>query len=69
MSAAGDVEIASLEVLRSLQIARPQYEDAPAALTDGVDDVIRLYKQMAATRAETAPLGAAYEWPSIGWGL
>jgi glycosyltransferase involved in cell wall biosynthesis len=69
LSAAGDVEMASLQVLRSLQIARPQYEDAPAALTDGVDDVIRLYKQLVARREEPAPLHAAYEWPSIGWGL
>jgi glycosyltransferase involved in cell wall biosynthesis len=69
LSAAGDVEAASLQVLRSLQIPRPQYEDAPAALTDGVDDVIRLYKQLAAKPDDPAPLQAAYEWPSIGWGL
>jgi glycosyltransferase involved in cell wall biosynthesis len=65
-----NVEIAALKVLRSLQIPRPQYEDAPAALTDGVDDVIRLYKQMAAKRDElTVPMQTGYEWPSIGWGL
>jgi len=70
LSAAVDVEEAAFEVLRSLQIARPQYEDAPAALTDGVDDVIRLYKQLtAAKRDEPAPLHGAYEWPGIGWGL
>ncbi len=69
LSAMGDVETASLEVLRSLQIARPQYEDAPAALSDGVDDVIRLYKQLVPSPTEAAPMPAAYEWPSIGWGL
>jgi glycosyltransferase involved in cell wall biosynthesis len=69
LSAAGDVETASLQVLRSLQIARPPCEDAPASLSDGVDDVIRLYKQMIAQPAQQAPLRAAYEWPSIGWGL
>lgn len=69
LSAMGDVETASLEVLRSLQIARPQYEDAPAALSDGVDDIIRLYKQLAPTQIEATPMQAAYEWPSIGWGL
>jgi len=66
MTAAGDVETASLQVLRSLQIARPQYEDAPAIFSDGVDDVIRLYKQLASRPEELAPLNAAYEWPSIG---
>jgi hypothetical protein len=65
----GDIEIAALQVLRSLQIAKPQYEDAPPALSDGVDDVIRLYKQMAAQQQEGLPMQAAYEWPSIGWGL
>jgi glycosyltransferase involved in cell wall biosynthesis len=72
LSAIGDVEAASLQVMRSLQIARPQYEDAPAALTDGVDDVIRLYKQLAAATPQkeaAAPLPAGYEWSSIGWGL
>ena len=69
LTAAGDVEMAALEVLRSLQIARPQYEDAPAALSDGVDDMIRLYKQLAVKQDEVAPMRAAYEWPSIGWGL
>ena len=54
MSAAADVEAASLQVLRSLQIPRPQYEEASAALTDGVDDVIRLYKQLAAKPDEPA---------------
>ncbi len=67
----GDVEAAALEVLRSLQIARPQYEDAPAALTDGVDDVIRLYKQLAASNPQRskASMAPVYEWPSMGWGL
>ena len=65
----GDVEIAALQVLRSLQLAKPQYEDEPPALSDGVDDVIRLYKQMAAKQREVLPMPAAYEWPSIGWGL
>jgi len=65
----GDIEMAALQVLRSLQIAKPQYEDAPPALSDGVDDVIRLYKQMAAKQQEGVPMQAAYEWPSIGWGL
>jgi len=69
LSELGDVEAASLQVLRSLQIARPQYEDVSAALSDGVDDVIRLYKQLAAAQTEAPPLQTAYEWPSIGWGL
>jgi len=56
LSAAGDVETASLQVLRSLQIARPQYDDAPAALSDGADDVIRLYKQLSAESSETSAL-------------
>lgn len=65
MTAEGEVETAFFQVLRSLQIARPQHEDAPAALSDGVDDVIRLYK-LAAKPEKPAPLNAAYEWPSIG---
>jgi glycosyltransferase involved in cell wall biosynthesis len=70
LSALGDVEMASLEVLRSLQISRPQYEDVSAALSDGVDDVIRLYKQLAAATDEARSiLPVAYEWPNIGWGL
>jgi glycosyltransferase involved in cell wall biosynthesis len=59
----------ALQVLRSLQIARPQYEDASPALIDGADDVIRLYKQIAAHPMAGSPLPAGYEWPSIGWGL
>jgi glycosyltransferase involved in cell wall biosynthesis len=65
----GDSEAAALQVLRSLQIPRPRGEDAPPALSDGVDDVIRLYKQIAAKPFEETRLAAAYEWPSIGWGL
>ncbi len=56
LSAKGDVDVASLEVLRSLQIARPQCDDAPAALSDGADDVIRLYKQLSAKPEETPAL-------------
>ena len=65
----GDPEAAALQVLRSLQIPRPQGEDAQPALSDGVDDVIRLYKQLAAKPFEEPRHAAAYEWPSIGWGL
>jgi glycosyltransferase involved in cell wall biosynthesis len=67
LSAQGDVGTASREVLRSLQIAHPQHEDAPAALTDGVDDVIRLYRQLTGKQDESAHLQAiGYEWPSMG---
>ncbi len=69
LSAAGDIETAALQVLQSLQITRPQYEDASAALSDGVDDVIRLYKQLSATTEEASVQTAGYEWPSMGWGL
>jgi glycosyltransferase involved in cell wall biosynthesis len=70
LAALGEVESGALQVLRSLQIARPQYEDASAALSDGVDDVIRLYKQLTAKPAEAAGIPAnAYELPSVGWGL
>jgi glycosyltransferase involved in cell wall biosynthesis len=65
----GEVDTAAFDVLRSLQIARPQSEDAPAALTDGADDIIRLYKQITAKSLAAAQLPAGYEWPSIGWGL
>ncbi len=65
----GEVEIAALQVLRSLQVTRSTYEDAPAALNDGADDLIRLYKQLNSTSPNAAPLPAGYEWPSIGWGL
>jgi glycosyltransferase involved in cell wall biosynthesis len=65
----GDTDAAALQVLRSLQIPRPRGEDTPPALSDGVDDVIRLYKQIAAKPAEEARLAAAYEWQTIGWGL
>ncbi len=65
----GDVEATALQVLRSLQIARPQYEGAAPALVDGADDVIRLYKQIAGRRVDVSPLPAGYEWPSVGWGL
>ena len=68
LSAVGDIEAASLQVLQSLQISRPQYEDVSAALSDGVDDVIRLYKQLAAKQEEALPL-QAYEFPNVGWGL
>ena len=69
LSALGDVETAALEVLRSLQIARPQYEDASAALSDGVDDVIGLYKRISVKQEQVTALPAGYEWPSMGWGL
>jgi glycosyltransferase involved in cell wall biosynthesis len=69
LSAVGDVETAALQVLRSLQITRPQYEDASAALSDGVDDVIRLYKQLSIKTEEANLAPAGYEWPSMGWGL
>jgi glycosyltransferase involved in cell wall biosynthesis len=65
----GELEAGALQVLRSLQIARPQYEDAPPALIDGADDLIRLYKQITARPVEATPLPTGYEWPSIGWGL
>ena len=65
----GDIEAIALEVLRSLQIARPQYEGASPALVDGADDVIRLYNQIAGRPVDVSPLPAGYEWPSIGWGL
>jgi glycosyltransferase involved in cell wall biosynthesis len=64
-----EIELAALQVLRSLQIARPQYEGASPALVDGADDVIRLYKEIAGRPAPTNPLPAGYEWPSMGWGL
>jgi hypothetical protein len=65
----GEIEEAPLQVLRSLQIARPQYEGASPALVDGADDVIRLYKEIAGHPVEPNPLPAGYEWPSMGWGL
>jgi glycosyltransferase involved in cell wall biosynthesis len=65
LSAAADVEVASLQVLRSLQIARPQYEGVQAALTDGVDDVIRLYKQLSAKREEATPLQGVTNGPVL----
>jgi len=67
----GEVDIAALQLLRSLQVARSQYEEPPAGLSDGADDLIRLYKQltMAAGPSGVTPLPAGYEWPSIGWGL
>ncbi len=65
----GDIEAASLQLLRCLQIARPQYEDTSPALVDGADDVIRLYKEIAGGPLQTPPLPAGYEWPSMGWGL
>jgi len=65
----GEIEEAALQVLRSLQIARPQYEGASPALVDGADDVIRLYKEIAGRPVQPNPLPAGYEWPSMGWGL
>jgi glycosyltransferase involved in cell wall biosynthesis len=65
----GEVEIAALRVLRSLQVTRLPHEDAPAALSDGADDLIRLYKQLTSASPGAAPLPAGYEWPSVGWGL
>ena len=64
-----DNEACALQLLRSLQVARAQYEGASPALVDGADDVIRLYKQMAGRPIQTIPLPAGYEWPSMGWGL
>ncbi len=67
LSAVGDVEAASLQVLRSLQITRPQYEDVSAALTDGIDDIIRLYKLLSPHKEEAFQLPAVgYQWPSMG---
>jgi glycosyltransferase involved in cell wall biosynthesis len=68
VSAFWDVDDAALEVLRILEIARPAHEDFIPAVSDGADDMIRLYKQIAGLAPSTS-LPAGYECPSIGWGL
>jgi glycosyltransferase involved in cell wall biosynthesis len=68
LASIGETEAVALRVLRSLQIPRPQSEDAGPALCDAADDVIRLYKKIVAKPAEAALASAPYEWPSIGWG-
>ena len=62
-----DVETSAEQVLRMLQPATPP-ENSPATLRDGVEDVIRLYKEIVTpAAAPPVPLPSGYEWPNSGW--